>query len=248
MKKIFQFFKECAGELRKVTWPTRSDVLSSTKVVFISTIIVALILGLLDWLFTEGLRLVFQGNQMARSWYILQTYSGYEQKIQRTLATMLTEQKLDSNIVFQVKVPMEEVVEISNGKKHVRNNLILPGYIMIEMDLPQIGWKNTCSLIRRVQGVTGFVGVKPSEKPRPISTDEAKNILQMAGELKGEKQVRIKQNFEVGETVKITEGPFATFSGAIEDINTEKNKLRVNVQIFGRATPVEVDVLQVEKI
>ena len=82
---------------------------------------------------------------MARSWYILQTYSGYEQKIQRTLATMLTEQKLDSNIVFQVKVPMEEVVEISNGKKHVRNNLILPGYIMIEMDLPQIGWKNTCS-------------------------------------------------------------------------------------------------------
>lgn len=185
---------------------------------------------------------------MARSWYILQTYSGYEQKIQRTLATMLTEQKLDSNIVFQVKVPMEEVVEISNGKKHVRNNLILPGYIMIEMDLPQIGWKNTCSLIRRVQGVTGFVGVKPSEKPRPISIDEAKNILQMAGELKGEKQVRIKQNFEVGETVKITEGPFATFSGAIEDINTEKNKLRVNVQIFGRATPVEVDVLQVEKI
>jgi transcriptional antiterminator NusG len=119
---------------------------------------------------------------------------------------------------------------------------------MIEMDLPQLGWKNTCSLIRRIQGVTGFVGVKPSEKPRPISTDEAKNILQMAGELKGEKTVRIKQNFEVGETVKITEGPFATFSGAIEEVIAEKNKLKVNVQIFGRATPVEVDVLHVEKI
>jgi transcriptional antiterminator NusG len=185
---------------------------------------------------------------MARSWYILQIYTGYEQKISRTLNSMLEEKKLDSNIVFQVKVPMEEVVEVSNGKKHVKNNLILPGYIMIEMDLPQLGWKNTCSLIRRIQGVTGFVGVKPSEKPRPISTDEAKNILQMAGELKGEKTVRIKQNFEVGETVKITEGPFATFSGAIEEVIAEKNKLKVNVQIFGRATPVEVDVLHVEKI
>ena len=185
---------------------------------------------------------------MSRSWYILNVYTGYEGKVERTIKSLLEKQEIDSDVVLDVKVPMEEVVEISNGKKHVRNNLILPGYIMIEMDLPQIGWKNTCSLIRRVQGVTGFVGVKPSEKPRPISTDEAKNILQMAGELKGEKQVRIKQNFEVGETVKITEGPFATFSGAIEDINTEKNKLRVNVQIFGRATPVEVDVLQVEKI
>ncbi len=185
---------------------------------------------------------------MARSWYILQTYSGYEQKIQRTLNTMLEEQKLCSDIVFQVKAPMEEVVEISNGKKHTRNKLILPGYIMIEMDLPQLGWKDTCSMIRRVQGVTGFVGVKPAEKPRPVSTEEAKRILQMAGELKGEKQVRVKQNYEIGETVKITEGPFATFSGVIEEVNTEKNKLRVNVQIFGRATPVEVDILQVEKI
>ncbi|MBP3366392.1 MAG: transcription termination/antitermination factor NusG [Treponema sp.] len=185
---------------------------------------------------------------MARSWYILQIYTGYEQKIHRTLNSMLQEGKLDANVVFQVKVPTEEVVDVSNGKKRIKNNLILPGYIMIEMDLPQIGWKATCSQIRRIQGVTGFVGVKPSERPRPISTDEAKNILQMAGELKGEKQVRIKQNFEIGETVKITEGPFATFSGAIEEVNTEKNRLRVNVQIFGRATPVEVDILQVEKI
>lgn len=119
---------------------------------------------------------------------------------------------------------------------------------MIEMNLPQVGWKNTCAQIRRIQGVTGFVGTNPSERPRPISADEAKNLLQAAGELKGEKSVRIKQNFEIGDQVKITEGPFASFSGAIEDVNAEKNKLRVNVQIFGRATPVEVDILQVEKI
>lgn len=185
---------------------------------------------------------------MARSWYILHTYTGYEQKINRTLNTLLAENKLDPAVVLQIKVPTEEVVDVRNGKKHTRNNLILPGYIMIEMDLPQVGWKNICAQIRRIQGVTGFVGTNPSERPRPISADEAKNLLQAAGELKGEKSVRIKQNFEIGDQVKITEGPFASFSGAIEDVNAEKNKLRVNVQIFGRATPVEVDILQVEKI
>ena len=185
---------------------------------------------------------------MARSWYILHTYTGYEQKINRTLNTLLAENKLDPAVVLQIKVPTEEVVDVRNGKKHTRNNLILPGYIMIEMDLPQVGWKNTCAQIRRIQGVTGFVGTNPSERPRPISADEAKNLLQAAGELKGEKSVRIKQNFEIGDQVKITEGPFASFSGAIEDVNAEKNKLRVNVQIFGRAPPVEVDILQVEKI
>ena len=185
---------------------------------------------------------------MARSWYILHTYTGYEQKINRTLNTLLAENKLDPAVVLQIKVPTEEVVDVRNGKKHTRNNLILPGYIMVEMDLPQVGWKDTCAQIRRIQGVTGFVGTNPSERPRPISADEAKNLLQAAGELKGEKSVRIKQNFEIGDQVKITEGPFASFSGAIEDVNAEKNKLRVNVQIFGRATPVEVDILQVEKI
>ena len=119
---------------------------------------------------------------------------------------------------------------------------------MLEMDLPDLGWKKTCSQIRRVQGVTGFVGTNPSERPRPITNDEAKNLLQKAGEIKGEKTVRVKQSFVVGDQVKITDGPFATFTGSIEDINVEKDKLRVMVQIFGRTTPVEVSLLQAEKI
>lgn len=185
---------------------------------------------------------------MARSWYILQIFTGYEKKLQTTLNQMIEDGTLDSNVVIQVKVPSEEVVEIKNGKKRTKENLILPGYLMIEMDLPQLGWMATCSKIRRVQGINGFVGVKPTEKPRPISTDEAKKILQQAGELKGEKVVKVTQNFEIGETVKIIDGPFGSFSGQIEEINAEKSKLRVNVQIFGRATPVEVEILQVEKI
>lgn len=185
---------------------------------------------------------------MARNWYIVHVFAGYEQKINRTLSEMIAENKIDSSVLIQVKVPTEEITEVRNNKKYTKNSLLLPGYIMVEMDLPQIGWKDVCSQIRRVQGVTGFVGTSPSERPRPITVEEAKRMLQAAGELKGDKTVKIKQSYEVGDKVKITEGPFATFSGSVEEVMAEKNKLRVSVQIFGRVTPVEVDVLQVEKI
>lgn len=185
---------------------------------------------------------------MSKSWYILHTYTGYEGKIERTIKALLEKKDLDSAVVTDVKVPVEEVVEIKDGKKKTRNDKFLPGYIMIELDLPDIGWKATCSTLRRIQGVTGFVGTNPNERPRPISAAEAKNLLQKSGVIKGEKQVKIKQTYSVGDVVKITDGPFASFSGNIEEVNDEKNKLRVNVQIFGRATPVEVDLLQVEKV
>mgnify|MGYP000884851093 CR=1 FL=1 len=185
---------------------------------------------------------------MAKRWYILHTYTGYEGKIERTLRLKLDAKELDSSILTNVKVPVEEIVEIKDGKKHSRRDHFLPGYIMLEMDLPDLGWKNICSQIRRIQGVTGFVGTNPSDRPRPISDDEAKNLLQKSGEIKGEKPVHVKQSFAVGDQVKITDGPFATFSGTIEEVNVEKDRLRVMVQIFGRATPVEVNLLQAEKI
>ncbi|MFC2603177.1 MAG: transcription termination/antitermination protein NusG [Treponema sp.] len=185
---------------------------------------------------------------MSKSWYILHTYTGYEGKIERTIRTLLEKKELDSAVVTDVKVPIEETVEVKDGKKKTRNDKFLPGYVMIELDLPEIGWKATCSTIRRIQGVTGFVGTDPNVRPRPITADEAKNLLMKAGAIKGEKQVKIKQSFAVGDQVKIIDGPFATFSGSIEEVSDEKERLRVNVQIFGRATPVEVNVLQVEKI
>ncbi len=116
------------------------------------------------------------------------------------------------------------------------------------MDLPDIGWKSTCAEIRKIQGVTGFVGTSSNVRPRPISSDEAKALLQKAGEIKGDKAPRLKQTFSVGEQVKIIEGPFASFTGTIEEVNLDKSKLKVMVGIFGRATPVEVDLLQVEKV
>ena len=186
---------------------------------------------------------------MARCWYILHTYTGYEGKIERSIRSLLEKQEISSDVVLDVRVPVEEVVEIKDGKKRTRNNKFLPGYIMLEMDLPEIGWKDTCAKLYKIQGVTGFVGnVSRSNRPMPITKDEAMNLLQKSGVIKGEKSVKIKQSYAVGDMVKINDGPFASFSGNIEEVNDEKDKLIVNVQIFGRATPVEVSMLQVERI
>jgi transcription termination/antitermination protein NusG len=185
---------------------------------------------------------------MAKGWYILHTYSGYENKIEKTIRSLIDSGDIDPAIVIDIKVPIEEVVEVKDGKKRNITKKFLPGYILIEMELPELGWKATCSAIRKIQGVTGFVGTPSGVRPQPISSDEAKAILQKAGELKGDKAPRIKQSFAIGESVKIIDGPFDSFTGTIEEVNAEKNKLRVMVGIFGRATPVEVDLLQVEKI
>ena len=185
---------------------------------------------------------------MAKGWYILHTYSGYEAKIERTIRSFIESEDLSKDIVLEIKVPVEDVVAVIDGKKKVTSKKFLPGYIMVELDLPDLNWKDTCTKIRRILGVTGFVGTNSNERPRPISADEAKALLQKAGEIKGEKPTRMKQSFSVGEQVKIIEGAFASFTGTIEEVNLEKNKLRVMVAIFGRATPVELDLLQVEKI
>ena len=191
---------------------------------------------------------------MAASWYVLHVYSGYENKIEKTFRMMLDNGELDKSVVRDVKVPCEEVFEVKDGKKRTQIKKFLPGYILVEMDLPEdeMGWKTTCGKIKKIHGVTGFVGTpiekKEDKKPHPLSGDEVRAILQKTGELKGERTVRTRQTFTPGEQVKIIDGPFETFVGTIEEVNQEKNKLKVMVGIFGRNTPVEVDLLQVEKV
>ena len=131
---------------------------------------------------------------MSKNWYIVHTYTGYEKKILRTVNQMLEAGELDSNIITDVKVPEEEVVEIKDGKKKSKRVNFMPGYLMVELDLPELGWKETCSGLRRIQGVTGFVGTNPNERPRCISAAEAKNLLQKIGVIKSEKTVKIKHN------------------------------------------------------
>jgi len=184
---------------------------------------------------------------MSRNWYILNTYTGYEGKIERTIKSLLEKKEIDPNIILEVIVPVEEVVEIKDGKKKTRKNKFLPGYILMEMDLPETGWKTIVAQLRKIQGVTGFVGTDLNVRPVPIRPDEAKNLLAKSGVIKGEKQVHVRQSYNVDDVVKITDGAFASFTGTIKEINVEKEKLKVEVQIFGRSTPVEVNFLQVEK-
>jgi len=187
---------------------------------------------------------------MATGWYVLHTYSGYENKIEKTIRMMIENGELDKNVVCDVKVPTEEVTEVKDGKKKTQTKKFFPGYILVELDLPDadMGWKMPCTKIKKIQGVTGFVGTPADKKPQPLSGDDAKRILQRSGEIKGERTVRTRQSFAPGEQVKIIDGPFETFVGAIDEVNQEKNKLKVMVDIFGRKTPVEVDLLQVEKV
>jgi transcriptional antiterminator NusG len=185
---------------------------------------------------------------MATGWYVLHTYSGYENKIEKTIRMMIEKGELDKEVVRDIKIPQEEVVEVRDGKKRTVTKKFLPGYVLLEMDLPDADWKTSCSRIKKIVGVAGFVGTPADRKPHALSGDEARAILQKSGEMKGEKPIRARQSFIAGEQVKIIEGPFESFTGTIEEVNHEKNKLKVMVGIFGRNTPVEVDLLQVEKI
>lgn len=195
---------------------------------------------------------------MAKNWYIVNTYTGYENKVEQTLKLKIESGEISSDVLTSVKVPVEEVVEfvkvknkktgIEEEKKRSKKVKILPGYILLEIDLPEIGWKDVCSAIRRIRGVTGFVGTDPNVRPKPLPVSEARKLLQLAGELPGEKNVKIKQNYVIGDQVKINDGAFVNFNGTVEEVLAERNKLRVLVQIFGRDTSVEVDVNQVEKL
>jgi len=187
---------------------------------------------------------------MAAGWYVLHTYSGYENRIEKTIRMMIEMGELDKEIVRDIKIPTEEVSEVRDGKKRTQVRKFFPGYILVEMDLPdaEFGWKAPCTKIKKIQGVTSFVGTPADRKPQPLSNDEARAILQKSGEMKGERPARARKAFAAGEQVKITEGPFGSFTGTIEEVNQEKNKLKVMVGIFGRNVPVEVDIMQVEKV
>lgn len=184
---------------------------------------------------------------MSKGWYVVHAYSGQEKKIEKTLRRMMEAGEFDESIT-DVKVPSEEIVEVKDGKKKTVVRNFLPGYVLVEIDFPDIAWKGICSKIIKINGVTGFVGAGPNQKPKPISHEEAKSILQKIGEIKADRALKPKMDFGVGEVVRIIDGPFNSFTGSIEEVNIEKAKLRVMVGIFGRSTPVELEFLQVEKI
>ena len=172
-------------------------------------------------------------------WYIVHAYSGMEKAVERNIVERIARSGMDTKF-GRILVPTEEVVEVKNGQRKTTERRLFPGYVFVEMVMDDDTWH----LVKHTSKVTGFVG-GAKNRPAPISEDEVQKIVSQMQE--GTDKPRHKVEFEVGEYVRVKEGPFTDFNGTVEEVNYEKSKVRVSVTIFGRATPVELEFSQVEK-
>ncbi len=174
---------------------------------------------------------------MEKQWYVVHTYAGYENKVKANLEKRVESMNMEDNI-FRVIVPMEDEIQIKEGKKKILKKKIFPGYVLVEMNLTDASWY----VVRNTPGVTGFVGT--GAKPVPLKETEVEQILQQMGF--SERQPKI--NVAVGSSVRVVEGPFENCMGVIDAIDASKGKLRVMLSMFGRETPVELEYYQVKKL
>ncbi|MDO4541993.1 MAG: transcription termination/antitermination protein NusG [Bacillota bacterium] len=174
---------------------------------------------------------------MEKLWYVIHTYAGYENKVKMNLEKRAESMNMEDHI-FRIIVPMEDEVQVKDGKKKTVKRKVFPGYVLVEMILTDDSWY----VVRNTPGVTGFVGT--GNKPVPLKEEEAQAILEQLGVIEG----RIKVFLSLGESVRIKEGPFEDFVGVVEELYPEKGKVKVIVDMFGRETPVELEFYQVEKV
>jgi transcriptional antiterminator NusG len=175
-----------------------------------------------------------------KRWYVVHAYSGMEKSVAKALTERINRAGLQEQF-GQILVPTEEVVEIRGGKKSITERRMYSGYVLVEMDMTDLAWH----LVKSTPKVTGFLG-GTANRPAPLPQKEVDEILHRMQE--GAEKPRPKVLFEVGEMVRVKDGPFTDFNGAVEEVNYEKSKVRVSVTIFGRPTPVELDFAQVEKV
>ncbi|NDF12247.1 MAG: transcription termination/antitermination protein NusG [Proteobacteria bacterium] len=176
---------------------------------------------------------------MAARWYIVHAHSGSEKKVAQAIEEQAARKGM-SHLIEKVAVPTDSVTEMKKGKKVNTERKFFPGYVMVKMEMNEAAWH----LIKGIPKVTGFLGGN-GNKPQPISDTEAESIFRQVEE--GGSAIRKNISFEVGETVKVIEGPFETFVGVVEEVDSDRNRLKVAVSIFGRSTPVELEYAQVEK-
>ncbi|ELV08360.1 transcription termination/antitermination protein NusG [Wohlfahrtiimonas chitiniclastica] len=172
-------------------------------------------------------------------WYVIQAYSGYENQVMKALKEYVARAGLDE-FFGEIIVPSEEVVDVRDGKKRKSERKFFPGYVLVQMDMNDDTWH----LVKNTPKVIGFIG-GTGDRPMPITEKEASHILNRMAE--AEEGPKLKVLFEVGESVRVTDGPFAEFNGVVEEVLADKGRLIVSVMIFGRATPVELEFFQVEK-
>jgi transcription termination/antitermination protein NusG len=181
-----------------------------------------------------------RGPKDNRNWFVVHTYSGYENKVKANLERRIHSMGMQDKI-FRVLVPMEDEVEFKDGKRKITPKKVFPGYVLVEMIMDDQSWY----VVRNTQGVTGFVGSPgPGEKPVPLQDKEVKTILKQMGI----EAPKLKIDFKKGDRVKVTSGPFFDFTGVVDEIAPEKERLRALISIFGRETPVELEFFQVEKV
>jgi transcriptional antiterminator NusG len=174
---------------------------------------------------------------MEKKWYVVHTYSGYESKVKAGMEERLRMSDME-NKVSQILIPTEDIVEIRGGKKKISSRKYFPGYVMVEMDMDDDVWY----VIKNTPKVTGFLG---GTKPTPLENEEVNRLLE---QLRGETtKPKLKVIFEKGETVRVIDGPFANFSGVIDEMNIDKGRVRIMVTIFGRPTPIELEFPQIER-
>ncbi|MHB8141958.1 MAG: transcription termination/antitermination protein NusG [Vulcanimicrobiaceae bacterium] len=179
-------------------------------------------------------------SNVAKAWFVVHTYSGYENKVKANLERRIHSMNMQEKI-FRVLVPMEDEVEFKDGKRKVTPKKVFPGYVLVEMTMDDQSWY----VVRNTQGVTGFVGSPgPGEKPTPLQDKEVKTILKQMGI----EAPKLKIDFKKGDRVKVTSGPFFDFTGVVDEITPEKERLRALISIFGRETPVELEFFQVERV
>ena len=177
---------------------------------------------------------------MEKNWYVVHTYSGYENKVKANLEKRVESMGMADKI-FRVVVPEEEETEIKNGKTKVVKRKVFPGYVLVEIVMTDDSWY----VVRNTPGVTGFVGSAGSgSKPTPLLPEEVIVLLKRMGV----EEKRVDVDYEIGETVRVKEGPFANFTGSVEEMDKDRAKLKVLVNMFGRDTPVELDFTQIEKL
>ncbi|MGQ9825574.1 MAG: transcription termination/antitermination protein NusG [Desulfotomaculales bacterium] len=172
-----------------------------------------------------------------KAWYVIHTYSGYENKVKANLERRIESMNMEDKI-FRIVVPTEDELDIKDGKKRVSRRKIFPGYVLVEMIMSDDSWY----VVRNTPGVTGFVG--SGSKPIPLTDEEAYQIMRQMGVEGPRPRVRLA----IGEQVRVRSGPFENFVGVIEEVHPDKDKLKVKISMFGRETPVELDFSQVEKI
>jgi len=177
---------------------------------------------------------------MGKKWYVIHTQTGFEERVKATLEKKLNQAPEIKEFVSQIIVPTEQVAEIKGGKKKISQRKFFPGYVLVEMELNDKTWY----FIKGAAGVTGFVGSR--SRPTPLTEAEIKNILKQTETTKAKPIPKV--TFDKGEPIRVKEGPFNNFNGVVEEVNHEKGKIKISISIFGRSTPVELEIWQIEKV